>query len=78
MENKFLIFGVVSLVVLLSIAVVIKLNRTGDAINNEDLNKYRSEKIPQECRLSQGENLQSWKEHLGHHQDTLYCLDYYK
>ncbi len=77
MKNKSLIFGVVFLIVLLTIAVVVKLNTNGQTANG-DLSKYNSEKIPQECRLPQGENLQSWKEHLGHHQNTLYCLDYYK
>ena len=77
MENKFLIFGVIFLIALLTIAVVVKLNRL-EQISNEDLSKYSSEKIPQECRLPQGQDLQSWKEHLGHHQNTLYCLDYYK
>ena len=79
MENKFLIFGTIILVLLLVLGVFIKFNSNGNVINqNSDLSKYSSEKIPQECRLPQGQDLQSWKEHLGHHQNTLYCLDYYK
>lgn len=46
--------------------------------SSEELDKYRSEKIPEECRLPEYEDdLNSWKEHLSHHENTLYCLDYY-
>ena len=34
--------------------------------------------LPEECRKPEGQDIDSWKEHLGHHQNTLYCLDYYK
>ena len=45
---------------------------------NINLNKYRSEEIPADCRLPEYEsNVESWKEHLGHHETTWHCLDYY-
>ncbi len=57
-------------------------NKSNSNENNQqidaDLEKYRSESIPEECRLPAGQDLQSWKEHLSHHQNTLYCLDYYE
>lgn len=34
--------------------------------------------IPEECKVPAGQNTQSWKEHLGHHENTKYCLKYYK
>lgn len=46
--------------------------------SSEELDKYRSENIPEECRLPEYEDdLDWWKQHLSHHQNTLYCLDYY-
>ncbi len=40
--------------------------------NDADLSYYRSEEIPEECRLPSYENdLSWWKEHLGHHENTL-------
>ena len=46
---------------------------------NVDLSKYRSESIPEDCRLPGYESdVEAWKEHLSHHQNTLYCLDYYR
>ena len=34
--------------------------------------------MPEECKVPAGQDLNSWKEHLGHHENTKYCLDYYK
>ena len=34
--------------------------------------------IPNECQPPTGQDLASWKEHLGHHQETKYCLQYFK
>lgn len=79
MENKILVIGAIILVLLLVLGVFLKSNSNGNSIAGSDLEKYRSEKIPQECRLPENNNdLNAWKEHLGHHQNTLYCLDYYK
>ena len=41
-------------------------------------NNFINNNIPEECRKPEGQDLQAWKEHLGHHQNTLYCLEYYK
>ena len=34
--------------------------------------------LPQECQKPDSQDLQSWKEHLGHHENTKFCLEYYK
>jgi amino acid transporter len=47
--------------------------------NNVDLSKYRSEDIPEKCRLPDYENdLGWWKTHLGHHAETNECLQYFE
>ena len=33
--------------------------------------------IPEKCRLPAGQDVISWKEHLGHHEDTKECLKYF-
>ncbi len=33
--------------------------------------------MPEKCRLPSGQNLESWKEHLGHHSETKECLQYF-
>ena len=36
------------------------------------------ENIPQECQPPAGQDINAWKEHLGHHENTKYCLEYFK
>ncbi len=36
------------------------------------------ENIPENCRPPAGQDLTSWKEHLGHHQETKECLKYFE
>ena len=33
--------------------------------------------IPENCRPPAGQDIASWKEHLGHHEDTKECLKYF-
>ena len=35
------------------------------------------ENIPQECRSPEGQDIQRWKEHLWHHENTKFCLQYF-
>ena len=47
-------------------------------VEDLDLGRYRGEGIPVDCRLPVYENsVESWKEHLSHHEDTHYCLEYF-
>ena len=83
MEDKNLNYIVLGIIILLLIGILfVNLNKiNGKAIkeSNNELEKYRSMKIPEQCRLPEYEdNLESWKEHLSHHENTLSCLDYYK
>ncbi len=34
--------------------------------------------LPEECKPPAGQEIEAWKEHLGHHSNTLYCLDYFR
>ena len=81
MKMKYLIGGVAVIVLILVLAgLMFVRNNTNEEFNSgDDLSAYRSEKIPEECRLPEYESdLNSWKEHLGHHQETFYCLEYYE
>ena len=33
--------------------------------------------IPEKCKTPAGQDVNSWKEHLGHHAETKECLKYY-
>jgi len=52
----------------------------GVSVNSDigDLSKYRSEDIPVDCRLPDYSNdVVGWAEHMGHHAETQFCLEYY-
>ncbi len=84
-KNKNIIYITVGITVVLLIAGVYFLNFrnfVGDETNNkyadDNLDRYRSDDIPEECQLPPYENnTEKWKEHLSHHENTLYCLNYY-
>lgn len=86
MENKFLYIGSGIILILLIVSFILSSGiLNGNSVENNldnknpELEKYRSEEIPEECRLSIYEdNLEWWKQHLSHHKETLHCLDYYK
>ena len=73
--------GVVVLLLVGSVIVGLNLSSSKDVIVESDLNleKYRSEDLPADCRLPVYESrIESWKEHLSHHEETLYCLEYFE
>ena len=43
---------------------------------NAGINRL-NEDIPEKCRLPDGQDAISWKEHLGHHSETQECLQYF-
>jgi len=45
-----------------------QLSISGNAVNGN---------IPEKCQLPAGQDLASWKEHLGHHAETKDCLKYF-
>jgi hypothetical protein len=84
-KNKFMYLGVGIILILVLGSVILSSGvLNGNSIKedvdnkNPELEKYRSEDIPEDCRLPEYESdLGWWKEHLSHHKETLYCLDYY-
>ena len=87
MENKILIYAGAGIILLLLIGSVVLssgiLNRNApknfkSEQTSPELEKYRSEDIPEDCRLPEYESdIEEWKQHLSHHEQTWYCLDYY-
>jgi len=77
----YLVIAIVVLLVVIGLFVsfITKSSKIEKVTNTPDLSQYRSNDIPEDCRLPKYENnIKSWKEHLSHHQPTLYCLDYFK
>lgn len=43
--------------------------------NTQTDSKYAD--LPEKCRVPAGQDIASWKEHLGHHAETQDCLKYF-
>ena len=91
--NKNKIYLVIGAIIVLGLlTVVFNLRATGNVgVNPENMQEdvgidpevemYLSQDIPGECSLPKNyktsEELDEWKEHLSHHENTYYCLEYY-
>lgn len=76
-DEKSILYGIIIIILLLLV-----LNISG--VIDINLGKSRSSvsgsysNIPEKCRPPAGEDVNSWKEHLGHHTETQDCLQYFK
>ena len=66
----YIVIGIIILLLLFSSFGMIKFN--------SNTNSESSNNIPEKCRVPQGQDIESWKEHLGHHAETKDCLQYFK
>ena len=80
MNKKIILYIVLFLVLaMLAFAAFSKFGTkttTGNGATNEGNTDYSN--LPEKCRLPQGQDTESWKEHLGHHAETKECLEYFK
>ena len=54
--------------------------KTSAKNNNNELVSARDDKysnLSEKCRPPNGQDIDSWKEHLGHHAETRDCLKYF-
>ena len=75
-KEKIIVIVIIALVAFAVIYAtgIIKINIWKKAGNTTGGNY---ENIPQECQLPAGQDIPAWKEHLGHHENTKYCLEYF-
>ena len=74
----YVVVGVVVLLLIGIVGVVFSFSEDEVVVEDLDLERYRFDGIPLDCRLPVYENsVESWKEHLSHHEDTHYCLEYF-
>ena len=75
-EGKSFLYGALIIILLLLATVsmgIIKFN-SGNSVQGES----SSSGMPEKCKVPAGQDVSSWKEHLGHHAETQDCLKYYK
>lgn len=75
MDWKSFFYGVLTFSVILLAMASFGLAHFG-SINGKQI-VGTSDEIPEKCRLPAGQDLASWKEHLGHHAETQDCLQYF-
>ncbi len=74
--SKIVLWGIIGALVLILIFYSFG---TGNKFNDDSSKSNAGGgNIPSECQLPDGQELSAWKEHLGHHQETKYCLEYFK
>ena len=69
----YIIIGVLLLILILSTFNIINLNFKKSNSNGSE--NYAN--LPEKCRLPAGQDIEAWKEHLGHHAETQDCLEYF-
>jgi hypothetical protein len=70
MELKAIGYGIVIGLVLILVLVNLGFMQIGSA-------GIASGNMPEKCKVPAGQDVASWKEHLGHHADTQECLKYF-
>lgn len=80
MDWKSFVYGAISMTLLLLITISLGFAHIG-SVNGKvvaDSSSGNYGDIPEKCRPQAGYDLESWKEHLGHHADTQECLKYFR
>ncbi len=70
-----IVVGIAIVVLVISLLVFLSLNNTS-AKSPAGNGNYGN--LPEKCRPPAGQDIESWKEHLGHHAETQDCLQYFK
>ena len=78
MDKETIIIIIVVIIVIFAVLyttgiISINIGKTGNSVAGRSTNGN----MPQECQAPAGQDINAWKEHLGHHENTKYCLEYY-
>ena len=82
MDWKSFFFGGITVLVVLLVMVSFGFAHVGrvNALNGNAVSgnsQTSSGNIPEKCQVPAGQDVNSWKEHLGHHAETQECLKYF-
>ena len=82
MDWKSFFFGGITVLVVLLVMVSFGFAHVGrvSALNGNAVSgssQAGSGNIPEKCQVPAGQDVNSWKEHLGHHAETQDCLKYF-
>lgn len=83
-KGKIILWGIVSAIVIVLIFSSLGFRITkseagrGGATGSGSTTGNNYASLPEKCRPPAGQDIESWKEHLGHHAETQDCLQYFK
>jgi len=75
-RGKTIIYGILILAVLLLLFISFGVINFNSGESSQSVSGT-SKDIPENCQIPSGQDLESWKEHLGHHAETRDCLKYF-
>ncbi len=71
-----IVVGIAIVVLVISLVVFFNLNFNTATKSVGISGNYGN--LPEKCRPPAGQDIESWKQHLGHHAETQDCLQYFK
>lgn len=76
-NGKAIIYSILLLLILFLLLVSTGLIDLKYGKQSQSATSASNEGIPEKCQIPAGEDVESWKEHLGHHAETRECLKYF-
>ena len=79
-NGKAVVYSILILLVLLLLSIslgIINLNSDKSAQSVTSSRSETNQNMPEKCKVPTGQDIKSWKEHLGHHSETQDCLKYF-
>ena len=75
---KTIIYSILILFILFLLSVSLGIINLKSDKSSQSVTSETNQNIPEECQAPSGQDIESWKEHLGHHAETKDCLKYFK
>ena len=76
-NGKIIIYSTLILIVLLILFLNLGVISLNSDKSSQITTSETNQNIPEKCQVPSGQNIDSWKEHLGHHTETQDCLKYF-
>ncbi len=77
-KGKTIVYSILILFILFLLSVSLGIiNLKSDKSPQSAIGEINQD-IPEKCQVPSGQDIESWKEHLGHHAETKDCLKYFK
>ena len=76
-SGKAIIYSIIFLLVLFLLFVSLGIINLSLDKSTQSAKGEINQNMPEKCQVPSGQDIKSWKEHLGHHAETQDCLKYF-